>query len=124
MTVRKQWIQAATVAVDEETGALLVLPAGLSNADRVELKPALPDAEGAVAIPLGKTVHTLLLSVPAGVQPGEVTYSLKGAATTSSPDLDGSMFPREESPEGVSTLYLWVSKNMSAYTISIRGWAR
>jgi len=118
LAIRKQWIQAATVAVDEETGALLVLPAGLSNADRVEKKVALPN-DGALTIDLGQVCHALLLSLPAGAS---CTYSLKGTADANSPDLDDTMLIREESPEGVDTLYVFTGSNMSAFKISIRGW--
>ena len=118
MTTRKQWIQAATVGVDEETGALLVLPAGLSNADRVEKKVALPNSTAAT-IDLGKACHTLILSLPAGAS---CTYSLKGTADANSPDLDGSMLMRETSPEGVDKLYVFTDSDMSGHKISIRGW--
>ena len=118
MTARKQWIQAATVAVDEETGALLVLPAGLSNADRVEMKVALPDS-GALEIDLGKVCHNLILSLPAGAS---CSYSLKGTADANSPDLDGSMLMREKSPDGVDKLYVFTDSDMSGHKISIRGW--
>lgn len=118
MAIRKQWIQAATVAVDEETGALLVLPAGLSNADRVEMKVALPDSD-ALEIDLGKVCHTLILSLPGGAK---CTYSLKGPATADSPDLDETMLMREMSPEGVDKLYVFTDADMSAFKISIRGW--
>ena len=118
MTARKQWIQAATVAVDEETGAILVLPAGLSNADRIEKKVALPDSD-ALEIDLGKVCHTLILSVPAGAS---CTYSLKGTADANSPDLDGTMLIREESPEGVDKLYVFTDSDMSGHKISIRAW--
>jgi len=118
MTVRKQWIQSATVGVDEETGALLVLPAGISNADRVEMKVALPNATHK-EIALGKTVHTLILSVPSGAS---CTYSLKGVADANSPDLDATMLMREESPEGVSSISVYCAGNMSTYKISIRAW--
>jgi len=118
MPLRKQWIYGATVGVDEETGALFVLRAGLSNADRVEVKTGLPDA-GQKTIELGKTCHALILSLPAGAK---CTYSLKGAATVDSPDLDGSMLMREESPEGVDKVYVFTDSDMSSYKISIRGW--
>jgi len=118
MAVRKQWIQAATIAVDEETGALLVLPAGLSNADRVEMKVALPDSDS-LEINLGRICHTLILSVPAGAS---CTYSLTGPATADSPDLDGSMLMREVSAEGVDKLYVFTDADMSGHKISIRGW--
>ena len=118
MAIRKQWIQAATVGVDEESGALLVLPAGLSNADRVEKKVALPDSDAAV-IDLGNVCHTLILSVPAGAS---CTYSLKGTADANSPDLDASMLMREESPEGVDKVYVFTDSDMSGHKISIRGW--
>ena len=118
MGLRKQWIQAATVAVDEETGALVVLPAGLSNADRVEMKVALPDL-GALEIDLGKVCHTLILSLPAGAS---CTYSLKGTADADSPDLDETMLMREESPEGVDKVYVFTEADMSGHKISIRGW--
>lgn len=118
MTRRKQWIQSVSVGVDEETGALLVLPAGLSNANRVEMKPALPDS-GQLTIDLGQVCHMLILSLPAGAA---CTYSLKGPADADSPDLDGSMLLREESPEGVDKLYVFTDSDQSAFKLSIRGW--
>ena len=118
MAIRKQWIQAATVGVDEETGALLTQPGGLSNADRVEKKVTLPNS-GADTIDLEKVCHALILSLPAGAS---CTYSLKGTADANSPDLDETMLMREESPEGTDKLYVFTSSDMSSYKISIRGW--
>jgi len=118
MAIKQQWIQGPTIGVDDQTGALLILPAGLSKADRVEKKVALPDS-GALEIDLGKVCHTLVLSVPSGAS---CTYSLKGAATANSPDLDGSMLMREHSPEGVDKLYVFTESDMSSHKISIRGW--
>ena len=118
MAIRKQWIHGATVGVDEETGALLVQPGGLSNADRVEKKVALPNS-GADTIDLGKTCHHLILSLPAGAS---CTYSLKGTADANSPDLDETMLMREESPEGVDKLYVFTDSDMSGHKMSIRGW--
>lgn len=118
MAIKKQWIQAATVAVDEETGALLTQPGGLSNADRVEKKVPLPNS-GAATIELGKVCHTLILSLPSGAS---CTYSFKGTADADSPDLDDTMLMREKSPEGTNKVYVFTSSDMSGHKISIRGW--
>ena len=117
MGMAKQWIQSATVGVDEESGAILVRQESLSPG-RVEIKTALPN-NGQKTIELGQVCRVLILSVPAGAT---CTYSLKGPANANSPDLDDTMLVREESLEGVDKLYIYTSSNMSAYKISIRGW--
>jgi hypothetical protein len=82
MAMQKKWIQTATIAVDSETGAILVSGAGggggveivgLKNGEGTQINPATKESVDAVAAALGS---------PA--QAGEVAAAIPDPATETS----------------------------------------
>jgi hypothetical protein len=117
MTVRKQWIQSATVGVDEETGALVVAEGG----ELVEKKAALPNATH-VEVDMGRVCRNVIIFVPASIAEGTLQVSLLGIATANSPEIDGSIMPRIPVPQGTSQVSFYSASNLSAKKATIWGW--
>ena len=122
MAVKKQWIQSATVAVDPDSGALLVGLAGeLPIGDLVQKKAALPNTTH-VEVDLGKVCHNVVVFVPASVAEGTLQMSLLGLATADSPEVDGSIMPRIPVPQGTSQVSFYSGSNLSAKKATIWAW--
>ena len=116
MATKKQWIQSATVGVDEETGALLVSeqPVGFL----VEKKAALPNA-GHVEIDLGRVCHNVMIFLQSGAS---AQVSLLGVATANSPDIDDTVMPRIQCPQGTSQVSFYAAGDMSAKKATVWAW--
>jgi len=117
MAFRKQWIQSATVGVDEETGALAVGEGG----ELVEKKASLPNASH-VEIDLGRVCRNVIIFVPASIDEGTLQVSLLGIATADSPGIDGSIMPRIPVPQGTKQVSFYSASNLSAKKVTIWGW--
>ena len=133
MVTKKQWIQAATVGVDEESGALSVkAPAAEASlavlAGLVGVQPLADQFEGRATLPnnttgtldfSAKPVRCIDVWVEAG---GHLHFSLKGTATSSSPKIDESMVLRIRSAVPISTFYYRTTSNVSAIYFNYRAW--
>jgi len=116
MAVKKQWIQSATVGVDEESGALLM--DGARSGFLVEKKTALPNA-GHVEVDLGKVCHNVIIFLQSGAS---CQVSLLGIATADSPDIDDTVMPRIPVPQGTSQVSFYAAGDMHLKKATIWGW--
>ena len=114
--MNKQWIQGATVAVDEETGALLVVeqPDGFL----VEKKVSLPNA-GHVEVDLGRVCHNVMIFLQAGAS---AQVSLLGIATANSADIDDTVMPRIPCPQGTSQVSFYAAGDMHLKKATVWAW--